>query len=38
MIEWNEEGKIIDFKVMIRPLKAVHKVQEKMVDSLNQFK
>ena len=38
MIEWNEEGKIIDFKVMIRPLKAVHKVQEKMVDSLNKFK
>ena len=38
MIEWNEEGKIIDFKVMIRPLKAVHKVQEKMVESLNKYK
>lgn len=38
MIEWNEEGKIIDFKVMIRPLKAVHKVQEQMIDSLNKFK
>ena len=37
MIQWNDEGKIVDFKVMIRPLKAVHKVQEKMVEALNQF-
>ena len=34
MIEWNEEGKIKDFKVMIRPFKAVQKVQEKMVEAL----
>ena len=24
MIAWNDEGKIVDFKVMIRPLKAVN--------------
>ena len=34
MIEWNEEGKISNFKVMIRPFKAVQKVQEKMVEAL----
>ena len=37
MIQWDDEGKIVDFKVMIRPLKAVHKVQEKMIEALNQF-
>ena len=34
MIEWNKEGKITNFKVMIRPFKAVQKVQEKMVEAL----
>tara|TARA_B100000902_G_scaffold51866_1_gene58576 strand:- start:16 stop:411 length:396 start_codon:yes stop_codon:yes gene_type:complete len=34
MIEWNKDGKIKDFKVMIRPFKAVQKVQEKMVEAL----
>ena len=34
MIEWNQEGKISNFKVMIRPFKAVQKVQEKMVEAL----
>ena len=34
IIEWNEEGKIVNFKVMIRPFKAVQKVQEKMVEAL----
>ena len=28
MIEWNEDGKICNFKVMIRPFKAVQKVHE----------
>ena len=37
MIEWNEEGKICDFKVMIRPFKAVQKVQEKMIEALESF-
>ena len=30
MIRWNEDGKIIDFKVMIRPLKAIQKVHAQM--------
>ena len=34
IIEWNEDGKIFNFKVMIRPFKAVQKVQEKMVEAL----
>ena len=34
MIEWNENGKICYFKVMIRPFKAVQKVQEKMIEAL----
>ena len=34
MIEWNENGKICNFKVMIRPFKAVQKVQEKMIEAL----
>ena len=33
MIEWNEDGKICNFKVMIRPFKAVQKVQEKMIEA-----
>ena len=34
MIEWNQDGQIISFKVMIRPYKAVLKVQERMVEAL----
>ena len=34
IIEWNEDGKISNFKVMIRPFKAVQKVQEKMIEAL----
>ena len=30
MIRGNEAGQIADFKVMIRPLKAVHLIQQKM--------
>ena len=30
MITFDEEGKIIDFKVMVRPLKAINKVWEMM--------
>lgn len=30
MIRWNDDGKIIDFKVMLRPLKAVHLIHQKM--------
>lgn len=37
MITWNEEGKIIDFKVMIRPLKAINLIHQKMGEFLKQF-
>lgn len=30
LIRWDAEGRIVDFKVMLRPLKAVHLIQEKM--------
>ena len=30
MIEWNEQGQITRFKVMVRPLKAVNKLHELM--------
>ena len=30
MIRWNEEGKITEFKVMLRPLKAIHLIHQKM--------
>ena len=34
MIRWNDEGKIIDFKVMLRPLKAVNLIHQKMAAML----
>lgn len=34
MVRWNADGKIEDFKVMVRPLKAVNKVWEKMGEML----
>jgi hypothetical protein len=30
MIRWNDEGKITEFKVMLRPLKAVNLIHQKM--------
>lgn len=30
IIQWNDEGRIVEFKVMLRPLKAVHLVHERM--------
>lgn len=30
MITWDEHGKIVDFKVMIRPLKAITLIHQKM--------
>lgn len=38
MIELNDDGKIISFKVMIRPLKAINKVHEKMGEMLEKLK
>lgn len=34
IITWNEQDQIIDFKVMIRPLKAIHVLQERMMQSM----
>lgn len=30
LIKWNDEGKIAEFKVMIRPLKAINLIHQKM--------
>lgn len=38
MMIWNEDGKITDFKVMIRPLKAVNLVHKMMGDMLQKIK
>jgi hypothetical protein len=34
MIRWDEAGKIVEFKVMIRPLKAINLVHQKMAAML----
>lgn len=34
LIRWNEQGQIIDFKVMLRPLKAVNLIHQKMAAML----
>jgi len=34
MMKWNENGQIIEFKVMIRPLKAVNLIHQKMGEML----
>lgn len=34
MIRWNEAGRITEFKVMLRPLKAVNLIHEKMAAML----
>ncbi len=34
MITWNADGKIVEFKVMIRPLKAIQIVMQKMGEEL----
>jgi ketosteroid isomerase-like protein len=38
MIHWGEDGRIIDFKVMIRPLKGFQLVHRKMAEMLERFK
>lgn len=35
MITWNDDGKIIEFKVMIRPLKAINLIHQKMGEMLS---
>lgn len=38
IIRWNADGKICDFKVMVRPLKAINKVWEMMAAQLERAK
>ena len=38
MIRWDDHGKIVDFKVMIRPLKAIQKVHAQMGAMLEALK
>ena len=38
MMSWNEQGQIIDFKVMLRPLKAINLVHQKMGEMLEAIK
>lgn len=38
MISWNEAGQIIEFKVMVRPLKAIGAVHAKMGEMLERLK
>jgi hypothetical protein len=37
MISWNAQGKITDFKVMVRPLKAVHLLHQMMGKMLEEM-
>ena len=34
IIRWNETGRIVDFKVMLRPLKAINLIQQRMAAML----
>ncbi len=34
IIKWNEAGKVVEFKVMLRPLKAINLVHERMAAML----
>ncbi len=38
IIAWNEDGKITEFKVMVRPLQAVNMVHQKMGEMLQRAK
>jgi hypothetical protein len=37
LIRWNDDGQIVDFKVMVRPLKAVNMLHQKMGEMLQSF-
>lgn len=38
LIRWNDAGQIVDFKVMVRPLKAMNLLHQKMGAMLEQLK
>lgn len=37
MISWDENGQVISFKVMVRPLKAMQLIHQKMAEMLSQL-
>jgi len=37
LIHWNDEGRIVDFKVMVRPLKAINALHQKMGELLQRM-
>ena len=37
LIRWNDEGLITDFKVMVRPLKAINALHQKMAELLQRL-
>lgn len=38
MIKWDDAGQIIEFKVMVRPLKAINLIHQKMAAMLQAFR
>ncbi len=38
LIRWDDSGQIVDFKVMVRPLKAVNALHQKMGEMLQKLK
>lgn len=38
MITWGDDGRIVDFKVMLRPLKAINLIHKMMGDMLQKIK
>lgn len=38
LIRWNDEGQITDFKVMVRPLKGIQAVHQRMAEMLERSK
>ena len=38
LIRWNDDGRIVDFKVLVRPLKAVNKLHAMMATMLEKMK
>ena len=38
LIRWDDRGQIVDFKVMVRPLKAVNALHQKMGEMLQKLK
>jgi hypothetical protein len=38
MIRWNDDGRIVDFKVMVRPLKAINLLHQLMAGMLESLK